>query len=137
MPQSSPHVSMFDSPANAKLRSALLWARRKLGNVEHERRVTQIATTLFRLTQLRHEMSQHDLSVLKFGAVLHDVGRRVDERKHPTVGAKMIENDRPAPLFKPQLVLLELSRVIIIILGSVTTIPVLVMLQPMASVIVN
>lgn len=69
------------------------WARRRLGNVDHERRVFQIAGTLFDLTRDLHGLGRRSHWALGAAAWLHDVGRSVDPKTHEVVGAEMILSD--------------------------------------------
>lgn len=70
-----------------------LWARRRLGNVDHERRVFQIAGALFDLTRDLHGLGRRSHWALGAAAWLHDVGRSVDPKTHEVVGAEMILSD--------------------------------------------
>jgi exopolyphosphatase/guanosine-5'-triphosphate,3'-diphosphate pyrophosphatase len=58
--------------------------------VDHERRVASIAGMLFQLTREVHELPDEDLRLLVLASIVHDVGRTVDDKRHPTIGAKMI-----------------------------------------------
>jgi exopolyphosphatase/pppGpp-phosphohydrolase len=70
-----------------------LWARRRLGNVDHERRVAQISGALFDLTRDLHGLGRRAHWALGAAAWLHDVGRSVDPKTHEQVGAGMILSD--------------------------------------------
>jgi exopolyphosphatase/pppGpp-phosphohydrolase len=76
-----------------ELRRTLRWARRRLGTVDHERRVASVAATLFHLTRERHELPPTDLRLLILASIVHDVGRKVNDKRHPTIGARMILRD--------------------------------------------
>jgi len=77
-------------PMSTKQRLAERWAQRRLGRIDHERRVAAIASILFELTRARHQLGLAEKRMLLLAAALHDVGRRVDDKRHPTVGARMI-----------------------------------------------
>ena len=74
------------------------WVQRRLGRIDHERRVVSIAETLFKLTSRLHELGIAELRLLRMGCLVHDVGRRVSEKRHPTLGARMLADDRFLPL---------------------------------------
>jgi exopolyphosphatase/pppGpp-phosphohydrolase len=74
------------------------WVLRHLGKIQHERRVREIATKLFDLTGCIHSLDAHDRRVLCCAALVHDVGRAVDDRTHPTQGARLIERHPTLPL---------------------------------------
>lgn len=69
------------------------WAGRRLGNIEHERRVLEIAVALFDLARDLHGLSRTDKRLLCAAALLHDVGRSVDPAEHERIGAEMILSD--------------------------------------------
>ena len=81
-----------------KHRAAQRWAQRRLGTLEHERRVGEIAATLFRLTSPRHDLDGAHRRLLALAATVHDVGRCDGEDGHEIVGAKMILRDESLPL---------------------------------------
>jgi exopolyphosphatase/guanosine-5'-triphosphate,3'-diphosphate pyrophosphatase len=83
---------------SSREQAARRWAQRRLGRIDHERRVTAIATKLFQLTQPLHKLSATHRRLLRLGAWLHDVGRQVDARRHPTIGAQMILDDTTLPI---------------------------------------
>ena len=87
-------------PLQISLREQLTerWVQRRLGKIGHERRVTAIATTLFDLLDDLHDLSSAHRRLLRLGCVVHDVGRQVEERRHPAIGAEMIKNDTWLPL---------------------------------------
>lgn len=74
------------------------WAQRRLGRIDHERRVAGIAETLFQLTRKLHELGIAELRLLRLGCLVHDVGRRISDKRHPTIGARMLSKDRYLPL---------------------------------------
>ena len=87
-----------DYTSTVKLRMAERWVQRRLGKIDHERRVCEIACTLFDLTESRHPLEAHERRMLELASVLHDVGRKHDVKHHPAVGAKMILSDNWLPL---------------------------------------
>jgi exopolyphosphatase/guanosine-5'-triphosphate,3'-diphosphate pyrophosphatase len=87
-----------DYPSTIKQRMAERWAQRRLGRIDHERRVCAIAGSLFDLTQAIHKLGPHERRVLELGSALHDVGRKIDDKHHPAVGARMILADNWLPL---------------------------------------
>jgi hypothetical protein len=78
------------------------WASGHLGNVRHERRVANIVCSLFDITRPLHDLSRSDLQILKIAALVHDVGRSVDTKTHPSIGASMIRRNAELPLKKSQ-----------------------------------
>lgn len=74
------------------------WAQRRLGRIDHERRVTLIASTLFDLTQDLHRLNDSHRKLLRLGAIVHDVGRSVEDRRHPAIGAAMLMEDAALPI---------------------------------------
>jgi exopolyphosphatase/guanosine-5'-triphosphate,3'-diphosphate pyrophosphatase len=74
------------------------WAARQLGSLDHERRVADIADTLFALIRARHGLGAHHRRLLAWAAIVHDVGRCDGEDGHEIVGAKMILRDESLPL---------------------------------------
>ncbi len=87
-----------DYPATIRQRLAERWAQRRLGKIDHERRVSAIATSLFDLTHSSHRLEAHEKRLLELAAVLHDEGRKLDVKHHPAVGSKMILADEWLPL---------------------------------------
>lgn len=87
------------------------WSRRRLGNIDHECRVLEIATALFDLTQGLHVLSQPHKRLLSAAALLHDVGRAIDPPQHERIGAEMILSDpslRVSPIDRRRLAYLTL-----------------------------
>lgn len=74
------------------------WVQRRLGRIDHERRVVGIAETLFQLTRDLHELGFAELRLLRLGSLVHDVGRRISDKRHPEIGANMLATDRFLPL---------------------------------------
>jgi len=87
-----------DYPATIRKRLTERWTQRRLGKIDHERRVCEIACTLFDLTQALHRLDNHDKRLLELGSIVHDVGRKVDAKHHPLVGSNMILADNWLPL---------------------------------------
>lgn len=69
---------------------AARWVQRKLGNIRHERRVLAIASRLHDLTRPVLRLGMSELRLLRLAALLHDVGRSINDKDHPEEGAKMI-----------------------------------------------
>ena len=86
------------SSFNVKQHVIERWVQRRLGRIDHERRVVSIAETLFQLTRKLHELGIAELRLLQMGCLVHDVGRRVSDKRHPEAGAKMLADDRYLPL---------------------------------------
>jgi len=82
----------------SKEQAAERWAQRRLGRIGHERRVTAIATTLFDLMLELHDLEPAHRRLLRLASILHDVGRSVDDRRHPALGAEMIMEDATLPI---------------------------------------
>ena len=74
------------------------WVRRRLGSVAHELRVARTAKMLFDLTRRWHDLGSADCRTLVLGALVHDVGRSLQARKHARNGASMVLEDRWLPL---------------------------------------
>jgi exopolyphosphatase/guanosine-5'-triphosphate,3'-diphosphate pyrophosphatase len=87
-----------DYPSTIRKRLTERWTQRRLGKIDHERRVCEIATTLFDLTQPFHRLDGYEKRLLELGSIVHDVGRKVDDKNHPLVGSEMIAADTWLPL---------------------------------------
>jgi exopolyphosphatase/guanosine-5'-triphosphate,3'-diphosphate pyrophosphatase len=85
-------------PAFDKHRLLQRWAHRRLGELDHERRVGDIAETLFALTASRHGLPVTYRRLLAMAATVHDVGRCDGDDGHEFTGAKMILRDDSLPL---------------------------------------
>jgi len=85
-------------PTTTKQHLAQRWAQRRLGRIDHELRVIEIASALFDLTAEHHNLGVAERRLLLLGAALHDVGRKVDDKRHPTIGARMILAGSSLPL---------------------------------------
>lgn len=81
-----------------KEHTTVRWVQRRLGRIGHERRVTAIASTLFDLMRDLHELSFVYRRLLRLGAMVHDVGRSVEDRRHPAIGAEMLIEDTHLPI---------------------------------------
>jgi exopolyphosphatase/pppGpp-phosphohydrolase len=79
--------------SDASHRSLASWVRRRAGSSDHERRVAQIAGALFDLTQDLHDLSQRAQWTLIAAALVHDVGKSVDNDEHARIGANIILTD--------------------------------------------
>jgi exopolyphosphatase/guanosine-5'-triphosphate,3'-diphosphate pyrophosphatase len=73
-----------------------------LGGVAHEQRVSAIATTLVKVTHAWHELTLRQIRLLRMAAVVHDVGRCINDKDHPQIGARMLLRDSSLPLSKRQ-----------------------------------
>lgn len=78
------------------------WVLRELGSIDHERRVTEIASKLFDLTWPLHGLGRQQRRLLRKAAVVHDVGRSIDDDTHPQQGAKMLLETAHLPLDPPE-----------------------------------
>lgn len=74
------------------------WVHRRLSCISHEARVSTLAQRLFALLGPLHRMGRFERRMLRLGALVHDVGRAVSDRRHPQVGCEMILIDRYLPL---------------------------------------
>jgi exopolyphosphatase/guanosine-5'-triphosphate,3'-diphosphate pyrophosphatase len=77
-------------PLCLQYRSLERWVHGELGSVDHERRVTEIASKIFDLTWPLHGLTRDDRRLLHLAAMVHDVGRSVDDDTHPEQGARML-----------------------------------------------
>lgn len=78
------------------------WALRRLGDLAHEHRVVRAATQLFDLTQHVHGLAPYYRNLLVLGALTHDVGRAIDDDRHPQIGSRMILRDTWMPITPSQ-----------------------------------
>ena len=85
-------------PMSFKEKIAQRWVFRRLGTISHERRVTAITSSLFDLMQEIHGLELRHRRMLRLGAIVHDVGRQINDRDHPTIGAEMLLKDSTLPL---------------------------------------
>jgi exopolyphosphatase/guanosine-5'-triphosphate,3'-diphosphate pyrophosphatase len=91
-----------ESQTTSKLTWFRDWAGEHLGTIRHERRVAAIASSLIDVTFPFHDLTRAEIRLLKIAAFLHDIGRSVNRRKHPSVGARMIRRNADLPLSKKQ-----------------------------------
>lgn len=80
------------------LRRTERWVGRHLHSLKHERRVFRLAMELFKLTKGHHGLEREHALLLAVGALVHDVGRSVDDKRHPMIGAELLLNDESLPL---------------------------------------
>lgn len=85
-------------PLCLQYRALERWVQRELGSVEHERRVTEIASKIFDLTWPLHGLTRDDRRLLRLAAMAHDVGRSIDDDTHPQQGAQMVMETDHLPL---------------------------------------
>jgi exopolyphosphatase/pppGpp-phosphohydrolase len=83
---------------SSKHQAVRRWAYRSLGQIDHEDRVCQTARRLFRLTSPSHNLLPADLRLLELAAIVHDVGRSIDDETHPRQGARMLLHEARLPL---------------------------------------
>ena len=93
----SVYTNQADSSC-ARRRALERWTRRKLGSIEHELRVASIAGKLFDLTWPLHGLRRSDRKLLLMGAIVHDVGRCLDDDTHPKQGAILLRDAEALPL---------------------------------------
>ena len=102
MPAAGPTLQRANSrsPSRASQSAAVeRWAGRALGAVRHEQRVVEIGETVFDLTAPLHGLhGGRDRHLLRLAAMVHDVGRSVDDANPPAEGAAMILADSTLPL---------------------------------------
>jgi exopolyphosphatase/pppGpp-phosphohydrolase len=78
--------------------AAARWVQRKLGTSRHERRVLAIAAKLFNLTRPLLGLGLAEYRLLRLAALTHDIGRCVNQKDHPSEGARMIAATTALPL---------------------------------------
>ena len=90
----------IDKPDTSCPRTSALerWTKRKLGSIDHELRVKSIAGKLFDLTWPHHALSRSDRRLLQMSAIVHDVGRCIDDATHPKQGAILVRDAAELPL---------------------------------------
>ena len=74
------------------------WVRHELGSVAHEQRVALIASKLFDLTWPLHGLGRSERRVLRQAAMVHDVGRSINDQSHPHEGARLLLDTAHLPL---------------------------------------
>lgn len=82
---------------STKTRMIERWVARRLGSMQHERAVAHLARRLFDLTSPLHRLGIEYRQLLTRACLVHDVGRCKDDDRHPTIGARMI-NESWLPL---------------------------------------
>ena len=88
-----------DASQRTQLVAVEKWVARHMGRIGHERRVAEIAATVFDLTAPLHGLdARGDARLLRLGSLVHDVGRSVSDRDHPVEGAAMLLSDQSLPL---------------------------------------
>jgi exopolyphosphatase/guanosine-5'-triphosphate,3'-diphosphate pyrophosphatase len=88
----------FRQNASCKHHAMRRWVQRRLGTIDHEDRVVQIACQLSRLTAERHRLVSADLRLLGLAAIVHDVGRSIDDETHPRQGARLLLHEPRLPI---------------------------------------
>ncbi len=83
-----------DRPACYKHHALRRWVNRCLGSVQHEDRVAEIAGKLLHLTGSLHDLAPSYRRLLRLAALVHDVGRCVEDDTHPREGARMLLDRR-------------------------------------------
>ncbi|HVT81550.1 MAG TPA: HD domain-containing protein [Phycisphaerae bacterium] len=92
-------MSRLEVPVLLEKESAVRdWVRRRLGSVAHELRVARVAKMIFALTKRWHGLGAAEWRLLVLGALAHDVGRCMGEKRHARNGAEMILADKWLPL---------------------------------------
>lgn len=79
-------------------RAVLAWVRGHLGKTRHERRVARVASRLFDVTARRHRLDAGHRRLLRLAALVHDVGRGLDDDDHPSEGAFLLLANQSLPL---------------------------------------
>lgn len=78
-------------------RAVLAWVRGHLGKTRHERRVARVASRLFDVTARRHRLNAGHRRLLRLAALVHDVGRGLDDDDHPSEGAFLLLANQSLP----------------------------------------
>ena len=91
----SPHLRELVLPPQKAIEK---WVRHRLGKIDHERRVRHIAFRLFDLTAPLHQLRRSDRRLLGLAAMVHDVGRSIDDETHPRQGAKLLKRATHLPI---------------------------------------
>jgi exopolyphosphatase/pppGpp-phosphohydrolase len=84
-------------------RIACRWVRSHLGSTAHERRVAKTCSILFDILRPLHHLPADERRLLRLAALVHDVGRSVDNDDHPALGADMILEELPLPMRRSRL----------------------------------
>ena len=93
-------MSMMIEPARGTVTLPVVrnWVLSKLGRIQHERRVSQVALELVAVTAPLHAITPSQRRVLRLGAFVHDVGRAKASKLHEHIGASMLKNSRSLKL---------------------------------------
>lgn len=83
-----------DRPFFDKHHAIRRWVQRCLGTIRHEDRVAKIAEELFDLTWPLHQLTPANRRLLQLAAIVHDVGRCIDDESHPHEGARMLLDEQ-------------------------------------------
>ena len=67
------------------------WVRGHIGDTTHEERVEKLALTLFALTRPLHHLGMAERNLLGLAALVHDVGRALEDEDHEMHGAAMLQ----------------------------------------------
>jgi exopolyphosphatase/guanosine-5'-triphosphate,3'-diphosphate pyrophosphatase len=89
---------MANSPTTDKREAVLRWVKKNRGDVSHELRVEKLALTLFTLTRETHGLTANERSLLSLAALVHDVGRAMEDDDHELYGAVMLDAAADLPL---------------------------------------
>jgi exopolyphosphatase/pppGpp-phosphohydrolase len=92
----------MESRTTSKLAWLRDWASDQLGDIRHERRVAAHVSSLIDITLPLHDLTRADIRLVKMAAFIHDVGRSINKRKHPALGARMIRRNADLPVSKQQ-----------------------------------
>jgi exopolyphosphatase/guanosine-5'-triphosphate,3'-diphosphate pyrophosphatase len=74
------------------------WVRGNVGEITHEERVEKLALTLFALTRPLHHLGLAERNLLSLAALVHDVGRSLEDEDHEMHGAAMVQVAEELPL---------------------------------------
>src|SRR5436305_7544196 len=87
---------------NQMSRALEKWTLAHLGTIQHELRVQEISAKLFDLTCPLHRLDGSYRRLLRMAAIVHDVGRSIDDDTHPREGARLILEDSALPIDEAQ-----------------------------------
>jgi exopolyphosphatase/guanosine-5'-triphosphate,3'-diphosphate pyrophosphatase len=88
----------MDSRPVTKIGFLRRWVTARLGSIRHEHCVANIASALVGATSPLHQLTRTQRRLLKMAAIVHDVGRCVDDKEHPAIGAEMLLGNQSLPL---------------------------------------
>lgn len=92
-------MSQGTSSANNDKRDSIYrWVKKHRGDLSHELRVEKLATTLFTLTREAHGLTINERNLLSMAALVHDVGRSLEDDDHELHGAVMLEAATDLPI---------------------------------------